>query len=54
MTRRETAILFALGLLSGAALGLPLWLFPPVLVTRAAIGVLVACTVSTTAHGRAW
>ncbi len=33
-TRRETAILFALGSLSGAALGLPLWLFPPVLATH--------------------
>lgn len=45
MTRRETAIPFALGLLSGAALGLPLWLAPPVLATPLATWVLVACVV---------
>ena len=45
VTRRETLILFALGLLSGAALGLPLWLFPPVLATPIAAGLLVVCAI---------
>ena len=51
-TRRETLILFALGLLSGTALGLPLWPFPPALVTGPAIGVPVARTVSSTLAAR--
>ena len=45
MTRRESAILFALGLLSGAALTLPLWRFPPVLATPIASTAVVACAV---------
>ena len=45
MTRHETTILFVLGLLSGAAITLPLWLFPPVLARPIAAGLLVACGV---------
>jgi hypothetical protein len=43
--RRETAILFALSLLSGTALGPPLSLFPPVLARPIASTALMVCAV---------
>lgn len=44
-TRRETAILFSLGLLSGAMFIVPLWLFPPAPAMRAATGLLAIAAV---------